>query len=87
MYHERVHLTRRRGDTEKNAEKTNAKLRGEFHLVPWVVRGASGERGENLTLPELDGANEDGPLAAVGGIGGQGSIEFELDQYFVAGWD
>ena len=34
-------------------------------------------------LAEFDGADDDGSLAAVGGVGGEGSIEFELDQHFV----
>src|ERR1035438_4465700 len=41
----------------------------------------------NAFLSEFNAPYDDGALAAVGGIGGEGAIEFEFHQHFGAGWD
>src|ERR1035437_7494449 len=80
MYHERESSTQRRGDAEENAEKTNRILMCSLRLSQRLCVSAL-----NGHLPQFHRPHDDSALAAVGGIGREGAIEFELHQHFGAG--
>ena len=81
MYHEDDSSTRRRRERrDKRGENQATCVRFSLRLSLCSPRLAL-----KACLPQFDGSDDDGSLAGVGGVGSEGSIDFELHEHFGAG--